>query len=107
MGIILTDENFEKEITKTEKPVLVDFFATWCEPCSILAPILEKVAEEFKDKIILLKANLDDIPLTAQKFKIDRIPTVALFKNGKSVGGFVGLRTEADIKKWLNHETKS
>ena len=57
MSIILTDENFENEIKKSNKPVLVDFFATWCEPCSVLAPILEKVAEEFKDKVILLSKN--------------------------------------------------
>ncbi len=103
MNVILTDENFEAEIKKSDKPVLVDFFAVWCEPCSMLAPILEKVAEELKDKIILLKANLDDIPLTAQKFKIDRIPTVTLFKNGKLASGFVGLRTGAEIKEWLKN----
>lgn len=101
MSIILNDENFESEITKSEKPVLVDFFATWCEPCNMLAPILEKVAEEFKDKIILLKANLDDIPQTAQKFGIDRIPTVILFKSGKAAGGFIGLKSEADAREWL------
>lgn len=99
----LTDENFEAEIKKAEKPVLVDFFTVWCEPCSILAPILEKVSEELKDKIILIKVNLDDIPLTAQKLNIDRIPTVFLFKSGNSVSGFVGLRTEEDIKEWLNN----
>lgn len=101
MSIILNDENFEKEIQTQTKPVLVDFFATWCEPCNMLAPILEKVAEEFKDKVVLLKANLDDIPQTAQKFGIDRIPTVVLFKNGKSAGGFIGLKTEADAREWL------
>jgi len=101
MDINLTDENFEAEIKKQEKPVLVDFFAVWCEPCAMLAPILEKVTEELKDKIILLKANLDDIPLTAQKFGVDRIPTVNLFKNGKIISGFVGLRSETDIKDWL------
>jgi len=85
MDINLTDENFEAEIKKQEKPVLVDFFAVWCEPCAMLAPILEKVTEELKDKIILLKANLDDIPLTAQKFGVDRIPTVNLFTERLSV----------------------
>lgn len=101
MNIILTDENFDREIKNQKKPVLVDFFATWCEPCTMLAPILEKVAEELKDKVVLLKANLDDIPTTAQKFGVDRIPTVNLFKDGEVVGGFVGLRSEADIKNWL------
>ena len=105
MEIILTDENFESEITKLEKPVLVDFFATWCEPCSVLAPILEKIAEEFKDKIVLLKANLDDIPQTAQKFGIDRIPTVIIFKGGKAASGFIGLKSEADTREWLKSQT--
>ena len=99
----LTDENFEKEILNSSMPVLVDFFATWCSPCSILAPILEKIAEDLKEKIILIKVDLDNIPLTAQKFGIDRIPAVALFKSGKPVSGFIGLRAEGDIKEWLEN----
>ncbi len=98
----ITDENFEKEILNSDKPVMVDFFATWCEPCSVLDPILEKVAEENKDKFVLIKVNLDDIPKTAQKFGIERIPTVVLFKSGKPVAGFVGLMQEEAIKNWLN-----
>ena len=101
MSIILTDENFEKEVQAIDKPVLVDFFATWCDPCSILAPILEKAADDLKEKIVLVKVNLDDIPQTAQKFGIDRIPTVILFKKGKPISSFVGLRSEKDIKEWL------
>lgn len=104
MSIILTDENFEKEIQGIDKPVLVDFFATWCEPCSVLTPILEKVAQDLEEKIVLLKANLDEIPQTAKKFGIDRIPTVVLFEKGKPISGFVGLRTEKDIKLWLEIE---
>lgn len=101
MSIILTDENFEKEVQAIDKPVLVDFFATWCDPCSILAPILEKVADDLKEKIVLVKANIDEIPQIAQKFKIDRIPTVVLFKKGKPISSFVGLKSEKDIKEWL------
>ena len=97
----LTDQNFEEVVEKSEKPVLVDFFADWCPPCSVLAPILEKIAEDFKEKIIFIKVNLNKIPLTAQKLGIDRIPTVILFEKGKSVGGFVGLQPEAIIKNWL------
>jgi len=104
MPIILTDKNFEEEIKKADKLVLVDFFATWCEPCSMLAPILDEVAEDMTGQIILAKANLDDIPITAQKFKVERIPTVVLFKNGEPAGGFVGLRQADEIKKWLNEE---
>ena len=102
----LTDANFDKEVNSTDKLVLVDFFATWCEPCSVLAPIIERVAEQFKDKVVLMKANLDNIPLTAQKFGVDRIPTVVLLKNGKSINGFVGLLSEKSIKEWLENILK-
>lgn len=103
----ITDENFEKEINATDKFVLVDFFATWCEPCSILGPVLEKVAEQFKDKVVLMKANLDDAPRAAQKFQVEKIPTVVLFKQGRPVNGFVGLVPENNIKDWLQECTKN
>ncbi|HOX11172.1 MAG TPA: thioredoxin [Candidatus Moranbacteria bacterium] len=101
MSIILTDDNFEKEIQKTEKLSLVDFYATWCEPCSMLAPVLEKIEKEFEEKIVLLKANVDDNQLNAQKFKVDRIPMVVLFKNGEPVDSFTGFKPELEIKEWL------
>jgi putative thioredoxin len=101
MPLILTDKNFEKEIDGAEKPILVDFFSTWCEPCSVLAPILEKIENDFKGNFILAKANLDDNPLVAQKFQINQIPTVILFNKGKPVSGFIGLRPETVIKEWL------
>ena len=100
---ILTDENFEKEIISTNKLILVDFFATWCEPCSVLGPILEKLSEHFKEKIIFIKTDVNDIPMTAQKFGVERIPTVILFKNGKPIGNFVGLVPENAIKEWLEN----
>ncbi|MFA5359497.1 MAG: thioredoxin [Patescibacteria group bacterium] len=101
MPIILTDENFEKEIQITDKMALVDFYATWCEPCLMLAPILEKLEKEFKEKIVLLKANVDDNQINAGKFQVDRIPMVVLFKNGKPVSSFTGFMPEASIKEWL------
>jgi thioredoxin len=101
MPVILTDENFEKEIQKTDKMSLVDFYATWCEPCSLLAPILEKLEKEFEEKIVLLKANIDDTQLNAQKFQVDRIPMVVLFKNGKPVDSFTGFKPEPVLKEWL------
>ena len=100
----LTDENFEKELTGLGKPVLVDFFADWCPPCSVLAPILEKIAEELEGKFILAKINVDNAPLVSQKFKIEKIPTVVLFKKGKPVFGFMGVQPEASIKEWLKKE---
>ncbi len=98
----LTDQNFELEIKNQDKLVIVDFFATWCEPCKMLAPILEKVASELKDKVVLMKVNLDDAPQTASKFNVDRIPTVIVFKNGNPVTGFVGMATEQSIKQMIS-----
>lgn len=101
MPIILTDENFEKETQRTDKLCLVDFYATWCEPCTMLAPVLDKLEKEFKEKIVLLKANIDDAPQNAQKFEVDRIPMVALFKAGQIISAFTGLMPELAIKEWL------
>jgi thioredoxin len=103
MTKILNDENFDKEISSTGKLVLVDFFATWCGPCSTLAPILEKVAEELKEKIILMKANVDETPKASGRFGVEKIPTVILFKDGKPISGFVGLAPEASIKEWVEN----
>jgi len=102
----LTDENFNSEISGTDKLVLVDFFATWCEPCSLLAPILEKVARDLDDKIVLMKANLDDVSKTAGIFGVEKIPTVVLFRNGKAISGFVGLAPESSIREWIASSEK-
>lgn len=99
--INLTDENFEKEI-QSEKPVLVDFWAEWCGPCQMLGPILEKVAGDFQDKITFAKVNVDSAPVVSQKYQINQIPNVILFKNGQPVSGFIGARPEEFIKNWLN-----
>jgi len=107
MNIALTDKNFEKEINGAELPVVVDFFATWCEPCSMLGPILEKVAQDLEGKIILGKVNVNDAPATSQKFQVDRIPMVALFDKGKMVSGFIGMKTEDFIKSWLKETLKA
>jgi ferredoxin-thioredoxin reductase catalytic chain len=101
MSIIITDENFEREIQRTDQMVLVDFYATWCEPCSLLTPILEKLEKEFKDMLVLLSANVDNTRLHAQKFQVDRIPMVVLFKNGWPISAFTGFKPESVIKEWL------
>jgi len=105
--ITLTDENFEKEIQNADKPVVVDFWAEWCSPCLMLLPILEKLAAEYEDKIIFAKANLDLVPTASQKFGIDKIPTVILFKEGKPISGFVGVRPEPEIREWLEENLKN
>jgi len=102
----LTDENFEKEVNATDKFVLVDFFATWCGPCQVLGPVLDKVAEQFKEKVVLMKVNVDQAPQSAQKFGVEKIPTIVLLKNGKQINGFVGLIPEESIKNWLENAIK-
>ena len=99
--INLTDENFEKEITSAEKPILVDFWAQWCTPCLVLSPILEKLAEKYEEKLILAKVDLDAAPQISQKYGIEQIPTVILFKEGKPMSGFIGVKPEPVIKNWL------
>jgi len=103
---ILTDENFEKEITDASKPILVDFWASWCSPCLILGPILEKVVKGIEGKVILTKVSTEAAPKACQKYGIEKIPTVVLFNKGKIISSFVGLRAEALIREWLEDALK-
>jgi thioredoxin 1 len=100
--IELSDEKFEEEIQKLEKPVLIDFWAEWCFPCKVFAPTFEKLSKDFEEKVVFAKVNIDQAPLTAQKFKIERIPSIVLFKEGRPVSGFVGVLPEEAIKDWIN-----
>ena len=88
--IILTKENFENEVMNSEIPVLVDFFAVWCGPCKMLAPILAEFAEENEGKVKVCKVNVDDEGELAQRFGVMSIPTLVVFKNGEETAKSIG-----------------
>ena len=104
--ISLSDQSFDQFIQSSEKPVLVDFWAQWCMPCLVLSPTLEKVAQEYSDKLTLVKVDLETAPQISQRYGIERIPAVVLFKKGKPVSGFVGVRPEPIIKEFLDEALK-
>ena len=102
MSIInTTDENFEKDVLKNQKPVLTDFWASWCSPCLQLAPILEEIAEEMKDQIVIAKHNIDDHPNQPSRFGVRGIPTMLLFKNGELKSTKVGATTKSNVITWI------
>ena len=99
--INLSKENFEEEVLKSEKPVLVDFWATWCGPCKMLAPVVAEIAEEQKDKIKVGKVNIDEQNELAAKYRITSIPTLILFKSGEPVKTVVGFQIKSEIEKMV------
>lgn len=102
MSVIeLTKENFEAEVTKSSKPVLIDFWASWCGPCRTIGPIVDEVAKEATDAKVC-KVNVDDQPELAQQFQISNIPTLVVMKDGKVVNKAVGGRSKADLLQMLN-----
>ena len=88
---VFNDGNFEAEVLKSDTPVLVDFTATWCGPCKALAPIVEKIADEFEGKVRVGKLDIDDAPEITKKYGVRSVPTVIVFKGGQKSGQHVGL----------------
>lgn len=102
MNVIeLTKENFEQEVMKSTKPVLIDFWASWCNPCRMIGPIVEEVANETTHAKVG-KVNVDDQPELAQQFGISNIPTLVVMKDGKIVNKVVGGRPKAELVEMLN-----
>ena len=98
--ITLTQENFEQEVLKSDKPVLVDFWATWCGPCKMLAPIVAEIAEERTD-IKVGKVNIDEQYDLAMKYHIASIPKLMLFDGGEAMGTLVGYRPKESIEEFI------
>ena len=97
----LTDAEFENQVIKSDKPILVDYWAEWCGPCKMIAPVLEEVAEELSDKVLIGKLNVDENSQTPPKYGIRGIPTLMLFKNGEVVGTQVGAVSKSDLIKFI------
>jgi len=99
--LTLTDEEFESQVINSKKPILVDYWAEWCGPCKMIAPILEEVADEMSDKVLIGKLNVDENSQTPPKYGIRGIPTLMLFKHGNAVGTQVGAVSKADLIKFI------
>jgi thioredoxin 1 len=97
----VTDETFETEVLQSDKTVLVDYWAEWCGPCKMIAPILEAIAEEHGDKLDIVKLNVDDNPQVTQKYNILNIPTLGVFSNGEVVRELVGARSKSALLREL------
>lgn len=100
--VVLDGSNFEAEVLKAEGPVLVDFWAAWCGPCKMIAPILDQLAEEFDGKAKVAKVNVDDNRDLATRYKVMSIPTLLLFKGGDVLSQAVGARPKGELAKMLN-----
>ena len=97
-----TDDNFDTEVLKSDVPVLVDFWAEWCGPCKAIGPALEEIAGEMKDSLSIVKLNIDENPLTPQKYNVRGIPTLLIFKNGEVVAEQMGALPKSQLESWID-----
>jgi thioredoxin 1 len=100
--INLDNNNFKKEVLESPKPVLVDFWATWCGPCKAIAPAIDELSKEYTGKIGFTKINVDDNPQLASQYGVMSIPTIIIFKSGKPDQQVIGYKSKGDLKKLLD-----
>ena len=100
--IHVTDSSFEQDVLKNTTPVLLDFWAEWCGPCKMIAPILDQIATEYAGKVVIAKMNVDENPKTPMRFNVRGIPTLILFKNGQAEGQKIGAVRKADVAAFLD-----
>lgn len=104
--IAVTDENFETEVLKSDKPVVVDFWAEWCGPCKTLLPLVEELATEMKDDVKVVKVNIDEAPDAPAKYGVRGIPTLMIFKGGDVVDTRVGGMPKTQLSEWVESQVK-
>jgi len=97
-----SDSNFDTDVLQSDKPVLLDFWAEWCGPCKMIAPLLEETADEYAEKLAVMKLNIDENPNTAQKFGIRSIPTLMLFKEGAPQAQALGAMSKSKLNEFLD-----
>jgi len=100
--IVVNDGDFEQTVLQAETPVLVDFWAPWCRPCLMVAPVLEELAEEYSGRITIAKLNVDQNPATASQYHVMSIPTMIIFKEGKPISNIVGFKPKEQLKQDLD-----
>lgn len=98
----VSDDSFDNDVLNSELPVLVDFWAEWCGPCKMIAPVLEEIAEEYAGKLTIAKLNIDENEKTAPKFGIRSIPTLILFKNGENVATKIGAMSKSELTAFID-----